>query len=58
MYQNRYVCISYDTTATFSFFYSDLTYITQIQANITQCPLYDMLYSNPSFEVYSSAPLS
>ena len=58
LFQNRYVCISYGAISTYSFFYNDLSYITSIQGNITQCPLYDLLYSNPSFEVYTSVPLS
>lgn len=56
-YEDRYLCISYETTKYFSSFAGEPQFISDIQGNITNSVSYDMLYSNPSFSIYYSKSL-
>jgi hypothetical protein len=55
--EDRYVCVSYATNSYFSWYYGDPMFVPNIEGNLTQSTSYDLLYSNPSFVVYHSAPL-
>lgn len=54
LYEDRFVCISYETKTYYSWFVGDPSFVEAIQGNLTQSTSYSLVYSNPSFSIYYS----
>ncbi len=49
-----FVCVSYFERAVALFFHGNPEFVQNIQGNLTQTSSYDLVYSNPSFDLYAS----
>ena len=52
--QDNLICISYVATESYSFFSGNPEFIPDLRNNVTQSPFVNLVYSNPSFDLYVS----
>jgi hypothetical protein len=57
-YRDRFLCLSYETYPYFSAYMGDKLFVSELQKNITECTSYNLIYSNPSFLIYTSKSLN
>jgi hypothetical protein len=57
-YSQRFLCLSYETGVFFSSYMGDSQFSSSIHQNLSQSISYNLVYSNPSFEIYNSKPLN
>jgi hypothetical protein len=54
--ESRLLCLSYESKQFFTTYAGHIDFLEELKNNATKSVIYNLVYSNPSFEVYSKQP--